>query len=79
MTTCNDVFTFSIIAIGDANKDGSANIADASYIVNAIFFGGAQPDPEELADTNCDGSMNITDASYLINYIFFGGGAPGCE
>ena len=63
---------------GDANSDGSCNIADASYIINAIFFGGTQPNPIEAADANGDGSMNIADASYIINWIFFGGGAPIC-
>jgi len=61
---------------GDSNMDGSVNIADASYIINAIFFGGNQPDPIEAADANADGSMNIADASYLVNYIFFGGNPP---
>ena len=61
---------------GDANGDGTTNIADASYIVNAIFFGGNQPDPEDAADANCDGNWNIADASYIVNWIFFGGGAP---
>ena len=61
---------------GDANGDETVNIADASYIVNAIFFGGNQPDPEEVADANGDGSMNIADASYIINWIFFGGNPP---
>jgi len=61
---------------GDANGDGTVNIADASFIVNAIFFGGAQPDPEKAADANDDGSMNIADASYLVNWIFFGGDPP---
>jgi len=63
---------------GDANGDGTVNIADASFIINAIFFGGAQPDPIEAADPNEDGGMNIADASYLINWIFFGGNGP-CE
>ena len=61
---------------GDANGDETVNIADASFIVNAIFFGGAQPPSEDAADANCDGTMNIADASYLVNYIFFGGDPP---
>jgi len=65
-----------IVIEGDANGDGSVNIADASFIINAIFFGGTQPDPIESADANCDGSMNIADASYIINWIFFGGDPP---
>jgi len=61
---------------GDSNSDGTVNIADASFIINAIFFGGAQPDPVEAADANFDGNMNIADASYIINWIFFGGDPP---
>ena len=70
-------FTLGLLfPCGDANGDKSVNIADASFIINAIFFGGNQPDPEEAADTNNDGNSNIADASYLINWIFFGGNPP---
>jgi len=58
---------------GDANGDININIADASYIVNAIFFGGGAPWCDRAGDANCDGGMNIADASYIINKIFFGG------
>ena len=61
---------------GDANGDASANIADASYIVNFIFFGGAAPDPLMSADANCDLSVNIADASFIVYAIFFGGAQP---
>jgi len=61
---------------GDANGDASVNIADASYIVNFIFFGGNAPDPLSSADANCDLSTNIADASFIINGIFFGGAKP---
>jgi len=60
---------------GDANGDGTRNIADASYIINAIFFGGNQPS-DYGGDANGDGTFNIADASYLINWIFFGGPEP---
>ena len=61
---------------GDANGDGGVNIADASYIVNFIFFGGNLPNPISSADANCDMSTNIADASFIINGIFFGGDPP---
>ena len=61
---------------GDANGDESVNIADASYIVNFIFFGGNAPDPLSSADANCDLSTNIADASFIIYGIFFGGAKP---
>ena len=63
---------------GDANGDQSVNIADASYIISMIFFGGGQPDPYIMGDANSDGNVNIADASYIINWIFFGGNPP-CE
>ena len=62
---------------GDANSDGSFNLADASFIINAIFFQGEQPN-QAASDVNLDGMVNIADASYMINAIFFGGPAP-CE
>ena len=78
-TSSTNVFNFMLSFLcGDANGDESVNIADAAYIINAIFFGGNMPDPEEAADANEDGNMNIVDASYIINWIFFGGNAP-CE
>jgi len=62
---------------GDANADFTVNIADASRLINWIFFEGADLiQPAWRANANADPSINIADASYLINYIFFGGGAP---
>jgi len=63
---------------GDANGDGSANVADAVYLINYVFNGGPAPDPLAAGDANCDGSSNVADAVYLINYVFKGGPAPGC-
>jgi len=70
------VISETAFVCGDANGDGTVNIADASYILNYIFFGGGRPSPLEAADANADGSANIADASYLINGIFFGGDPP---
>jgi len=74
-------FTTEIIMqyeCGDASGDGTVNIADASYIINYVFFDGPAPDPIESGDASNDGNTNIADASWIINYIFFGGPAP-CE
>ena len=61
---------------GDADGDGTITIADAVFLVNYIFAGGAAPSPYVSGDADCDGSINIADAVYLINYIFAGGAAP---
>lgn len=56
---------------GDANGTGEVNIADASYLINYVFYSGAPPVSMEASDVNGDGRVNIADASYLVCYIFF--------
>ena len=63
---------------GDANGDGGVNLADASFIVNYIFYDGPTPDPIEAGDANGDGGLNMADAGYIINYIFYDGPDPVC-
>jgi hypothetical protein len=72
--TCN--------SCGDANGDGTIDIADAVFLVPYIFSGGPAPGdciyPQGLGDANGDGEIDISDAVYLISYIFSGGPAPHC-
>ncbi len=65
---------------GDANGDSTQNVADAIYIINAIFKDGPKPDPLCNGDANGDAVMTIGDVVFLINYIFRGGKPPipGC-
>jgi hypothetical protein len=63
---------------GDANGDGSVNLADAVFVVNWLFIGGPAPDPMEAGDANCDGQVNLADAVYIVNWLFIGGPPPGC-
>jgi hypothetical protein len=58
---------------GDSNADGTANIADASHVLNFLFLGGPDPTCMAAADSNADGGVNIADASYLLNFLFLGG------
>ncbi len=69
-------FTVTVGMRGDADSDGSLNIADAVYLINYIFKGGPGPKTIYQGDANGDGSINIADAVYLINYIFKGGPPP---
>jgi Zn-dependent metalloprotease len=64
--------------VGDANGDGTVNVADAVYEINYVFKGGPPPDPYEAGDANCDGNVNVADAVYTINYVFKGGPVPSC-
>jgi hypothetical protein len=61
---------------GDPNDDGSANIADAVYILRFLFQVASAPTCSESADANDDGGVNITDAIYLLRYLFLGGLDP---
>ncbi len=61
---------------GDANSDGSINIADAVYLINYIFKAGPAPESIYQGDADGSGSINISDAVYLVNYIFKSGPPP---
>jgi len=63
---------------GDANNDGSVNIADITFLIKRIFAGGTASPCCEEGDANDDGSVNIADVTYLIARIFAGGPAPNC-
>ncbi len=61
----------------DANTDGSLNIADPIFTLNALFQAAAPPLPcDDAADANDDGSINIADALYSLNFQFASGPAP---
>jgi hypothetical protein len=59
---------------GDANGDGSVDIADVFYLINFLFASG--PGPIGPADVNGDLTTDIADVFYLINALFAGGPAP---
>jgi subtilisin family serine protease len=69
-------FTVIVGSRGDANNDGTINVADAVFLINYIFKGGPAPDSEYLGDANGDGTINVGDAVYLIQYIFGSGPPP---
>lgn len=55
---------------GDINIDGAINIADLTYLVEFLFFGGPPPRVMETADLNHSGSVEVADLSLLIEFIF---------
>jgi hypothetical protein len=64
---------------GDANIDGIVDIGDIVYLINYVFYGGPEPQPNlDCNDVNSDGIVDIGDIVYLINYVFYGGPAPSC-
>ena len=58
---------------GDANTDGSFNIADEIFMLAALFSGGPQCECPDSCDQNDDGSLNIADAIFGLAALFSGG------
>jgi len=62
---------------GDADNDGSINVLDVNYIIDYLYNGGPQPEPDVLmADASGDANINIMDAVYTINYLYKEGPPP---
>ena len=60
---------------GDANADGTTDVADAVNSLAVLFMG--QPVTCELAlDVNDDEQLNIADPVSLLGFLFSGGPAP---
>ena len=65
---------------GDSNGDGGFNIADAVFLLAALFSGGPPSDCADASDANDDGGVNIADAIFKLATLFSGGAplpAPG--
>ncbi len=60
---------------GDANVDGSVNIADAIYILQNLFANGPAIRCPNAADSNDDESVNIADGIYILQNLFANGPA----
>jgi hypothetical protein len=63
---------FTDVISGDANSDGTVDIADVVYLIGYLYRGGLPPSPNSLGDFNQDGEVNIADLVALINYLYRG-------
>ncbi len=62
---------------GDTNADGSANIADAIFLLGALFLNDASDTPcYDSADANDDGIRDIADVVFLLASLFSAGEEP---
>jgi hypothetical protein len=80
--TVNYTFTHQCTHCGDADNNGTVDIADPVFIISHIFTGGPAPldcgYSKGMGDANGDQALDISDAVYLISRIFSGGAAPHC-
>ena len=68
----------------DANDDGTVSIADAVWILNELFLGGARTRCAPAADCDGDGERSLSDAVYGLMHLFQGAPPPpppypGCD
>jgi hypothetical protein len=61
---------------GDANNDGTVNLADGIWIISELFVNGAASTCSISRDANSDGMFDLADPTYIIMYRFAGGPAP---
>lgn len=60
---------------GDANGDGTMNIADAIAVLGSLF-GGEPFDCRDSSDGNDDGNNDIADAVFVLSALFSQGALP---
>ncbi len=61
---------------GDANADGSMNIADAIFVLSYLFADGPAPPCLEAAETNDDNLMDLADGVYVLQHLFVSAPPP---
>ena len=61
---------------GDANDDGSVNIADGIWTLAELFLLGVSFDCEAAKDANSDGQFNTADPITILSYRFLQGPEP---
>ena len=67
----------AIFRRGDANADGSLDVADPVFVLSHLFVAGVDvPSCRKAADANDTGTVDLTDPVYLLNFLFAGGPQP---
>ena len=65
---------------GDHNGDGLINDVDLNFLIDILFFNGADTQdpqcPNTRADFNCDGAPDNIDLNFHIDYQYFNGADP---
>jgi hypothetical protein len=61
---------------GDPSGDGISNIADALFLLHALFLGGKEPGCLDSADADDDGTLQVSDAIFILGFLFLGNFEP---
>ena len=57
---------------GDANGDGTVQLADVVFLTNYLFASGEEPSCLKAADANDDGVVSLADIVTLLDHLFGG-------
>jgi hypothetical protein len=57
---------------GDANRDGSLDIADPQFTISYLFLGGARPRCLAALDSNDDERVELSDVIRALGFLFLG-------
>lgn len=77
-TESNQVLRFTLLKLGDANRDGLLTSADIVALMGFVFLLDPLLDPPEVADLNCDGTYTLSDIVLALNAVFLGQ-EPPCD
>ena len=61
---------------GDANDDGTVDLADGVFVMNELFLDGPIGSCFDAKDANSDGAFELTDAIFILNGLFLGAPPP---
>jgi len=76
VTYVDYIVVYCCQARGNVDGEGGVNVADLTYLVDYIFFGGDTPPCPEEGNVDASGGLNVADLTYLVDYMFFSGPAP---
>jgi len=71
-----EVMAVRLLLPGDANGDGSLDVADPVFILVFLFAAGAPPPCENTANADGEDDINVTDAVFILNFLFASGPSP---
>ncbi|MGQ9590990.1 MAG: hypothetical protein ACUVYA_11920 [Planctomycetota bacterium] len=61
---------------GEANRDGSLDVADAITVLLCLYAGSVQTTCPDALDADDDGEVRMADAIYVVRFLFLAGPVP---
>ncbi|MCA8961792.1 MAG: hypothetical protein KDC38_14810 [Planctomycetes bacterium] len=62
---------------GDCNQDGTLDLSDVVFVLEALFVVTQTPSCQDACDSNDDGTVDLSDPIFGLGTLFTGGPEPG--